>query len=204
MKSRSGVSGVIVGLLLVMLIGGFVIVFYVFAIGPLQGGGFSGSSAGIDYSIVPQIYAQDAGIAVVGQLANFTVVVTNKASTDQRIAINVVAPQGRVFQVVSTGVAASYTKTILVSQNLNETGTWSVTVTSLSVKVGGYSFTVAEDRDQADYAIAQYRQTQLYRVLTYVLLAISIAAIILAAIAVVRVGRLATQLRSLSKPHETI
>jgi hypothetical protein len=203
-ESRSGVSGVIIGLLLILLIGSFVIIFYIFAIGPLQGGGFSGSSAGVQLSIVPQIYGQDAGVAVLGQLANFTVVVTNTGSTDQLIAVLVEAPRGRIFQSVSTGVAASYTKTIVVRQPLNETGSWTVAVTALSLRLGGYAFTVAEDRAQADYAIAQYRQTQLYRVLTYLLLAVSISAIILAAIAIVRVGRLATELRSLSKPHETI
>jgi hypothetical protein len=204
MRSRSGISGVVVGLLLIMVIGAFIVIFYVFAIGPLQGGGFAGTSAGIEFSIVPQIYGQDAGIAVLGQLANFTVSITNTASTDQRVAVNIVAPDKRVVQSVSTGLAASYTKTILVSQVVNVTGIWTVTVTSLSVKIGGYYFTVIQDRDQADFAIAQYREQRLYRVLVYALLALSIAAIILAVIAVARVGRLATQLRSLSKPHETI
>jgi hypothetical protein len=179
-----GVSPVIVAVLLIVVIVASVLLGFIFLTG-LSKGFVSTGNTGLSSTITPHIYQSDAGIGVLNQVANFTVVVSNTASTPQVGEVELTVGNS-VRQATRFALGAGETSTIVISQKLNQTGTWTEKVISNGVKVNSYSFNVMQSQDEADYAITQWESQQFYRNLTVVCFFLSIIAFALSAAALSR------------------
>jgi hypothetical protein len=187
MKERlRGISPVIAGLLIIVLAAGVMLLVFIFASGLL--GGLSATESGVRETIVPSIYSSEAGIGVLNQNANFTVTVYNSLSSAQEITIDVSEPSGHLLQSVSSTIPAGATRTIQVAQRLNATGLWTVRVTFVitGVKIGSYTFDVKPNRDEADFAVQEWRDQRFYRLLIFVAIGLAVISIAIAVAAVAR------------------
>jgi hypothetical protein len=178
------VSPVIVAVLLIMVVVASVLLGYVFLTG-LSSGLSSTASTGLQSTIVPRTYSPDAGIDYFGRKANFTVVLSNTVSKSQVGSVDLLAGS-LLLQNISFALAPSETQTIVITQPLNSTGTWTLKVTTSGVKVNSYSFNVMHTKDEADFAISQWQSERFYRNLTLLGFMIAIVAFILAIASLVR------------------
>jgi hypothetical protein len=181
--SRKGVSPVVLGLVLVVLLVGGVIIGYVFFIGVEQG--FNTSAAGVSAVVTLTLYSRDAKVGVYGDGNNVSVSLSSTLSTAQQGVINVTS-NGRVVRSVSFILLPHETSTITLSQRLNATGVWSVKVTASGTNVTTYYFQVLATRDDADFAVGQWRDQNYYRNLVLGSLILAIISIIISAASLAR------------------
>lgn len=181
--SRKGVSPVVLGLVLVVLLVGGVIIGYVFFIGVEQG--FNTSAAGVSAVVTLTLYSRDAKVGVYGDGSNVSVSLSSSLSTAQQGVINVTS-NGRVVRSVSFILLPHETSTITLSQRLNATGVWSVKVTASGINVTTYYFQVLATRDDADFAVGQWRDQNYYRNLVLGSLILAIISIIVSAASLAR------------------
>lgn len=181
--SRKGVSPVVLGLVLAVLLVGGVIIGYVFFIGVEQG--FNTSAAGVSAVVTLTLYSRDAKVGVYGDGSNVSVSLSSSLSTAQQGVINVTS-NGRVVRSVSFILLPHETSTITLSQRLNATGVWSVKVTASGINVTTYYFQVLATRDDADFAVGQWRDQNYYRNLVLGSLILAIISIIVSAASLAR------------------
>lgn len=156
----NAVSPIIIGLLLVVVVVAGAVISYVFLVGLQEG--FNVNPTGVDAIIVPALYSTDAKVGVYGQSSNVTIFLSNTLGTVQTGVISI-TNNGRLVQNASFIVRPSQTITTVISQALNATGVWSVKVTVRGVAVTSYYFQVVSSRDEADFAIRQWRDQNNYR-----------------------------------------
>ena len=178
------ISPVIVAILLIVVIFSSVLLGFIFLTGISKGFKTTGDT-GLSSKISPQIYQTDAGVGVLNQVANFTVVISNTVTSPQIGAVQLVAGSS-IVQTTPFSLAAREAKTILISQKLNRTGIWTERVISNGVKVDSYSFTVMQTQDDADYAVTQWESEQFYRNLIFICFFLSIIAFAVAAASLAR------------------
>jgi hypothetical protein len=142
-------------------------------------------NTGLSTTITPHIYSTDARVDVLNNIANFSAVVSNTVSTSQVGEVDLTVGE-HIVQTVPFALGNGETKTIRVTQSLNETGVWTFKVISNGVKVSDYSFTVVESQDEADYAIGQWQSQNFYRSLLIVSYFLSIAAFAIAVASLAR------------------
>lgn len=174
-----GVSPVVVAVLLIVVIVSSVLLGFIFLTG-LSKGFTSTGNTGLSSAMIPQIYDANAGVGVLNQVANFTIVVSNTVSTPQVGNVELTVGNS-IVQAIPFALGTGQTSTILISQKLNQTGIWTEKVTSNGVKVNSYSFNVMQNQDEADYAITQWESQQFYRNLTLICFFLSIVAFALSA-----------------------
>lgn len=162
-----------------MVIVASVLLGFIFLTG-LSKGFTSTGNTGLSSSMIPQIYDTSAGIGVLNQVANFTVVVSNTVSTRQVGDVELTVGNS-IVRATPFALGTEQTSMIQISQRLNQTGTWTVKVTSNGVKVNSYSFNVMPNQDDADYAISQWESQQFYRNLILICFFLSIVAFALSA-----------------------
>jgi hypothetical protein len=187
MRSRNttrAVSPVIVAVLLIVVIFAGVLLGFIFLTGLSKGFQPTGNT-GLASTITPQIYNSGAAVSYLNQGSNFSVVLHNTVSTPQVGDVQLDVGD-TIVATVPFSAGASRSQTILITQPLNQTGTWTMKVTSNGVKVNVYSFTVYRTQDEADYAITQYETEQFYRNLIIISFFISIIAFAIAAASLAR------------------
>jgi hypothetical protein len=183
LNSRA-VSPVIVGVLLIVVIVAGTLLGFIFLTGLSTGFRATGNT-GLSTTITPHIYSTDARVDVLNNIANFSAVVSNTVSTSQVGEVDLTVGE-HIVQTVPFALGNGETKTIRVTQSLNETGVWTFKVISNGVKVSDYSFTVVESQDEADYAIGQWQSQNFYRNLLIVSYFLSIAAFAIAVASLAR------------------
>jgi hypothetical protein len=166
----------VLGLIVVVLLVGGVIIGYVFFVGFQQG--FNTNPTGVSAVVTATLYSRDAKVGVYGDQSNVNVSLSNNLSTAQFGVINITS-KGHVVRSVSFTLLPHETSTITLSQPLNITGVWSVKVTASGINVTTYYFQVLATRDDADFAIGQWRDQNYYRNLTLGTLIVAIVSIIL-------------------------
>jgi len=184
--SRKGISPIVLGLILVVLILCGALLGYVFLVG-LQHG-FSTNptgSTGVNAIVTPSLYSRDAKVGVYGDASNFSVSISNSLAAAQTGVINITS-NGRIVQSVPFILLPHETNTIILPQQLNATGVWSVKVTIGGINVNSYYFQVLATRDDADFAVGQWRDQNYYRNLTLGTLIVAIASIIASAASLAR------------------
>jgi hypothetical protein len=177
LNSRA-VSPVIVGVLLIVVIVAGTLLGFIFLTGLSTGFKTTGNT-GLSTTVTPNIHSTDARVDVLNNVANFTVIVSNTVSAPQVGEVDLTVGD-HIVQTVPFALGNGETKTIRVSQALNETGIWTFKVISNGIKVSDYSFTVAQTQDEADYAISQWQSQNFYRNLLIVCYFLSIAAFAIA------------------------
>ena len=160
MGRSNAVSPIVVGLLLIVLVVAGAILGYVFLFGLQEG--FNVNPTGVSATIAPSLYSADAKVSVYGQTCNVTVFLVNTLGTVQRGVITI-TQNGRVVQNATFLLLPSQTVTTVLPQALNATGVWTVKVTIGKVTVSSYYFQVLSSRDEADFAIRQWRDQNNYR-----------------------------------------
>jgi hypothetical protein len=176
--SRRGISPVVLGLILVVLVLSGAILGYVFLFGFQQG--FNTNTTGVNAVVTPTLYSRDAKVGVFGDTSNVSVSLSNTLSTAQVGAINITSG-GHVMKSVSFVLLPHETRTVNLPLKLNATGVWSVGVMVGGAKSNGYYFQVFATRDEADFAVGQWRDQNYYRNLTLGTAIAAIAALILSA-----------------------
>jgi hypothetical protein len=183
LNSRA-VSPVIVGVLLIVVIVAGTLLGFIFLTGLSTGFKTTGNT-GLSTTVTPNIHSTDARVDVLNNVANFTVIVSNTVSTPQVGEVDLTVGD-HIVQTVPFALGNGETKTIRVSQALNETGIWTFKVISNGIKVSDYSFTVTQTQDEADYAISQWQSQNFYRNLLIVCYFLSIAAFAIAVASLAR------------------
>jgi hypothetical protein len=183
-SSRRAVSPVIVGVLLIVVIVAGTLLGFIFLSG-LSRGFRTTENTGLSTTIIPHIYSTDARVDVVKNIANFTAVVSNTASTAQVGEIDLTVGN-RTVQKIPFALGTGETNTIQVSQRLNQTGIWTFKVVSIGIKVNDFSFTVMQTRDEADYEITQWESQNFYRNLLIICYVLSVAAFAVAVASLAR------------------
>ena len=182
-SSNRAVSPIVVGLLLVVLVVAGAVLGYVFLFGAQQG--FNTNTTGINAIISPALYSRDAKVGVYGDTGNFSVSLSNTLSSLQRGVVEI-ASNGRVVQSVPFILLQSQTTTITMTQGLNATGVWAVKVTTRGVSVSSYYFQVVGTRDEADFAVSQWRDQSFYRNLVLAGFIVAITSFIIAVASLAR------------------
>ena len=183
MGRSNAVSPIVVGLLLVVVVVAGVIFGYVFLFGLQEG--FNVNPTGVDATIAPSLYSADAKVSVYGQRCNVTVFLANTLGTVQRGGISI-TNNDRVVQNASFLLRPSQTTTAVLPQALNATGVWVVKVTVSGVTVSSYYFQVVSSRDEADFAIRQWRNQNNYRNLVTAAFLLAIVSVIVSAASLAR------------------
>lgn len=167
---------------MVLVVAGTILA-YVFVIGVQQG--FNTNPTGVTAVIIPTLYSTEAKVGLYGAPSNITIILSNTLTTLQRGFINVTS-NSRVVQSVPFLLLASQTLNTVVSQRLNATGVWAVTVTTRGVNVNSYTFQVVATKDEADFAVGQWRDQTFYRNLVLASFILSITSLIVAAASLAR------------------
>jgi hypothetical protein len=178
------VSPVIVGVLLIVIIVAGTLLGFIFLTGLSTGFRTTGNT-GLSTSMTPHIYSTDARVDVLNSVANFSTVVSNTVSTPQVGEVDLVVGN-RIVQTVPFALGTGETRTIQVSQTLNQTGIWTFKIVSNGIKVSDYSFTVTQTQDEADYTITQWQSQNFYRNLLIICYFLSIAAFAIAVASLAR------------------
>jgi hypothetical protein len=169
-----GVTPLVVAILLTVVIVAFTLIGLIFLTGFSSGFRTTGNT-GLSSTITSHIYSTDASVDVQNHVANFSVSLVNTVSTPQVGDVELTVGNRTVKSipfVLGTGQASSIT----FSQRLNQTGTWTVKITSNRIKVNSYSFNVVPTTDEADYAITQWQSQNLYRDLLVICFFLSVVA----------------------------
>ena len=182
-SSNSATSPIVVAMLLIVIVVAGGIIAYVFLVGAQQG--FNTSSTGLSASIVAGLYSTDARVGVYGDRGNFTISVGSSVSTPQLFDVNITS-NGQEVQGNSYLLLPNQATTVTLTQSLNETGIWAVKVTTRGLPVATYYFQVVGTGDEAGFLIAQWRDEQYYRNLSYVCLIVAFTAIVIAAASLAR------------------
>jgi hypothetical protein len=183
LNSRA-VSPVIVGVLLIVIIVAGTLLGFIFLTGLSTGFRTTGNT-GLSTTTTPHIYSTDARVDVLNNVANFSAVVSNTVSTPQVGEVDLTVGD-HIVQTVPFALGNGETKTIQVTQALNQTGIWTFKVISNGIKVSDYSFTVMQTQDEADYTIGQWQSQNFYRNLLIVCYFLSIAAFAIAVASLAR------------------
>lgn len=183
--NNRGISEVIAALLLIVTVVALTIVVYVFSVGMLGGGFQTTGVTGLQVTILPSIYSRDANIAVLNDKANFTVAVSSSLSSTQRVVVYVIAGRSVVGNV-TVFLSAGESKTQFISQILNSTGIWTIKATAGGATIGSYSFDVRSTRDEADYAIQQWREQRFYQYLALGSFGFAILSLIVSVVSLAR------------------
>jgi hypothetical protein len=184
---REAVSPVIVGVLLIVIIVAGTLLGFIFLTGLSRGFRTTGNT-GLSTTITPHIYSTDARVDMLNNIANFSTVLSNTVSNPQVGEVDLTV-EGQIVRTVPFALGTGETRTIQVSQALNQTGLWTLKVVSNGVKVNDYSFTVAQTQDEADYAINQWQSQNYYRNLLIICYFLSIAAFAIAVASLARQPR---------------
>ena len=182
--SRKGVSPIIVAVLLVVVIVAGTLLGFIFLSG-LSTGFRPTANSGLSSTISAHIYSTDARVDILNHVANFSIVIANTVTTTQVGDIEL-AVGNRVVQTLSFALGAGEARTILISQKLNQTGVWTLKITSNGIKADSYTFTVVGTQDEADYATTQWESDNFYRNLTLISYVLSIIAFAVAAASLAR------------------
>jgi hypothetical protein len=174
-----GVSPIVVGVLVIVVIVAGVLLGLIFLTGLSRGFRTTGNT-GLSSTITAHIYSTDAGSSFLGDHANFTVIITNTVSTPQVGAVELDVGNSIVLST-PFALGAGETKTIFMSQPLNQTGTWTEKIVSNGIKVNQYSFNVFQSQDEADYAITQWESQNFYNDLIIVCFFLSVVAFAISA-----------------------
>jgi hypothetical protein len=172
--NRKAISPVIVGVLLIVVIVAGTLLGFIFLTGLSRGFRTTGNT-GLSTTITPHIFSTDARVDVVNNAVNFSAVVSNTVSTPQVGEVDLTVGD-QIVQTTPFALGTGETKTIQVSQMLNQTGIWTFKVVSNGIKVADYSFTVMQTQDEADYAMSQWESQNFYRNLLIICYFLSIAA----------------------------
>ena len=184
MLGRSNaVSPIVVGLLLVVVVVAGAVLSYVFLFGLQEG--FNVNPTGVNATIDPALYSADAQVGIYGEPFNVTIFLSNSLSTVQRVFITI-RQNGHLAQNVTFLVLPTQTSATVVPQALNATGVWSVKVIVGKVTVSSYYFQVVSSRDEADFAIRQWRDQNNYRNLVTAAFFLAIISVILSAASLAR------------------
>lgn len=186
-SNTRGVSPIIVAVLLIVVIFASVLLGFIFLTGLSRGFQTTGNT-GLSSTITPHIYHSSSGVAFLNQGSSFTIIIINTVPTAQVGDIEL-AVGNSIVQATPFALGAGEAKTILISQKLNRTGTWTEKITSNGVKVNSYTFNVYQTQDEADYAITQWETEQFYRNLIMICFFISIIAFAVAAASLARQPR---------------
>lgn len=141
----------------------------------LSGGFRPAGNTGLSSTITAHVYSTEASVDVLDHVANFSIVLANTVSTPQVGDVKL-SVGNRIVQRIPFALGAEEARTILISQKLNQTGTWTAKITSNGIKVNSYTFSVVETQDEADYAIAQWESENFYRDLVIIGYLLSIIA----------------------------
>jgi len=179
----NAISPIVVGLLLIVVVVTGAILGYVFLFGLQEG--FNVNSTGVDATIATSLYSVDAKVGVYGQPCNVTVFLANTLGTVQR-AVVTITNNGRVAQNASFLVRPSQDMTTVLPQALDATGVWAVKVTVSGVTVNSYYFQVVGSRDEADFAIRQWRDQNNYRNIVAAAFFLAIISVIVSAASLAR------------------
>lgn len=182
-SSNRGASPVVVALLLVVLVVTGSIVAYVFLVGVQQG--FNTNTTGINATIFAALYSSNAKVGVYGGLSNFTISLSNTLTTPQIYTVNITS-NGHLMQANTFLLLPSQTTTITLAQRLNETGVWAVKVNARGVNITSYYFQVVGTKDEADFAVAQWRDQEFYRNLIQLSLVVAVISFIISAASLAR------------------
>ena len=183
MGRSKAVSPIVVGLLLIVVVVAGAVLGYVFLFGLQEG--FYANPTGVNATIAPSLYSVDAKVSVYGQTCNVTVFLANSLGTVQRGVISI-TNNGRLVQNASFLLLPSQSITTVLPQALNETGVWTVKVTVGGVAVSSYYFQVVSSRDEADFAIRQWRDQNNYRNLVTIAFFLAIISVIVSAASLAR------------------
>jgi hypothetical protein len=170
-------------LLLIVVVVTGAILGYVFLVGVQEG--FNVNPTGVDATIAPSLYSADAKVSVYGQRCNVSVFLANTLGSVQRGVITI-TNNGRVAQNASFLLLPSQTITTVLPQALNATGVWAVKVTVSGVTINSYYFQVVSSRDEADFAIRQWRDQNNYRNLVTAAFFLAIISVIVSAASLAR------------------
>jgi len=179
----NAVSPIVVGLLLVVVVVAGAVLSYVFLFGLQEG--FNVNPTGVNATIDPALYSADAQVGIYGEPFNVTIFLSNSLSTVQRVFITI-RQNGHLAQNVTFLVLPTQTSATVVPQALNATGVWSVKVIVGKVTVSSYYFQVVSSRDEADFAIRQWRDQNNYRNLVTAAFFLAIISVILSAASLAR------------------
>jgi hypothetical protein len=172
------VSPVIVGVLVIVILMAGTLLGFIFLTG-LSTGFRPTANTGLSTAVTPHIYSTDARVDVLNNVADFSAVVSNTVSTPQVGEVDLTVGD-QIVQTAPFALGKGETKTIQVSQTLNQTGVWTFKIVSNGIKVSDYSFTVTQTQDQADYLITQWQSQNFYRNLLIVCYFLSMAALAIA------------------------
>jgi len=179
----NAVSPIVVGLLIVVLVVTGAIASYVFLFGLQEG--FNVNSTGVNATIDPVLYSTDARIGLYGQPFNVTIFLSNSLSTVQRGFITI-TQNGHTVQNTTLLLLPTQTTATVIPQALNATGVWAVKVTVSGVTVNSYYFQVVGSRDEADFAVLQWRNQNNYRNLVTAAFFLAIVSVIFSAASLAR------------------
>jgi flagellin-like protein len=171
---RKGVSPIIVAVLLVVVIVAGTLLGFIFLSG-LSTGFRPSANTGLSSTISAHVYFSDARVDVLNRIANFSIVMANTVATPQVGDIELTVGN-RIVQTLPFSLGAGEARTIQISQKLNQTGIWTLKITSNGIKANSYTFTVVETQDEADYATTQWESENFYRNLTLICYVLSIIA----------------------------
>ena len=104
-------------------------------------------------SVTPAIYSPDYNVGVLNEVANFSISITNAASTTQNGSV-VIQAAGDIYQN-ETFTAPPGSSTLEAAQVLRTTGPWEVDCYLGHRLIGSYSFDVEANTDQAQLRIDQ-------------------------------------------------
>jgi len=190
MGRSNAISPIVVGLLLIVVVVAGAILGYVFLFGLLEG--FNVNSTGVDATIEPSLYSADAKVSVYGQKCTVTVFLANTVGTVQRGVISITS-NGVAVQNASFILLPSQGITTVLPQVLNATGVWTVKVTVSGVIVSSYYFQVVSSRDEADFAIRQWRDQNNYRDLVTAAFFLAIMSVVVSAASLARTPKTVIQ-----------
>jgi hypothetical protein len=169
-----GVTPLVVAILLIVVIVAATLMGLIFLTG-LSSGFRTTGNTGLSSTITSHIYSTDASVDVQNHVANFSVILQNTVSTPQVGDVELTVGNQTVKSIpfaLGTGQGSSIT----ISQRLNQTGTWTVKITSNRIKVNSYSFNVVPTTDEADYAITQWQSQNFNKYLLMICFFLSVVA----------------------------
>jgi hypothetical protein len=190
MGHHKAISPIVIGLILVVVVVTGAILGYVFLFGLQEG--FNVNPTGVDAVIDPTLYSTDAKVGVYGQPSNVSIFLSNTLSTVQSGVITI-TQNGRIVQNTTFILRPSETATTVIPQVLNATGVWAVKVTVRGVNVNSYYFEVVSSRDEADFAIRQWRDQNNYRNLVTAAFFLACISVIVSAASLARKPRTVIQ-----------
>jgi hypothetical protein len=185
--NERGVSPIIVAILLTVVIVAGTLLGLIFLTG-LSSGFRTTASTGLSSTITSHIYSTDASVDVQNHVANFSVILANTVSTPQVGDVELTVGN-RIYQSIPFALGGSQASSIKISQRLNETGIWTLKITSNGIKVNSYTFNVMPTTDEADYTITQWQSQNFYRNLLVICFFFSIVAFAISMASLARQSR---------------